>query len=83
MRDITPTFSSLLGYQTGDDPGYFTAAGDDNYLYWNTGVTLGFGDRFSLDFRYWDTNISDAGGFCSGQLFQCDERFVATAKVTY
>jgi uncharacterized protein (TIGR02001 family) len=83
IRDITPTFSALLGYQTGDDPGYFTAAGDDNYLYWNAGVTLGFGDRFSLDFRYWDTNISDTGGFCSGQLFQCDERFVASAKITY
>jgi uncharacterized protein (TIGR02001 family) len=83
MRDITPTFSALLGYQTGDDASYFTANGDDNYLYWNAGLTLGFGDRFSLDFRYWDTNISNSGGFCSGQLFQCDDRFVASAKITY
>lgn len=82
-RDITPTYSSLLGYQTASDSAYFTANGDDNYFYWNSGLTLGFGDRFSLDFRYWDTNISNSGGFCSGQIFQCDERFVATAKFTY
>lgn len=85
FRDITPTISGTLGWQAGDAAAYSAviANGDDNYLYWNVGLTLGFGDRFSLDFRYWDTNISDAGGFCSGQILQCDERFVATAKVTY
>lgn len=85
LRDITPTFSATLGWQTGDSAAYsaIVANGDDDYLYWNVGLTLGFGDRFSLDFRYWDTNISDTGGFCSGQILQCDERFVATAKVTY
>lgn len=85
FRDITPTISGTLGWQTGDTAAYsaIIANGDDNYLYWNTGLTLGFGDRFSLDFRYWDANISDTGGFCSGQILQCDERFVATAKVTY
>jgi uncharacterized protein (TIGR02001 family) len=82
---VTPTFSALLGYQAGDNAAYRTliANGSDNYLYWNAGVALGFGDRFSIDLRYWDTNISDAGGFCSGRILQCDERFVATAKVTY
>ena len=40
-------------------------------------------ERFSIDFRYWDTNISSSGGFCEGSSLQCDERFVATAKVTY
>lgn len=85
IRDITPTFSVLLGYQIGDDARFIalTGNGADDYLYWNAGLTLGFGDRFSLDFRYWDTNVSDTGGFCSGQTFQCDERFVATAKITY
>jgi uncharacterized protein (TIGR02001 family) len=85
VRDITPTISGTLGWQTGDAAAYsaIVANGDDNYLYWNVGLTLGFGDRFSLDFRYWDTNISDSGGFCSGQILQCDERFVASAKVTY
>lgn len=93
MGQITPTFGALLGYQMGDDARYRLVVANnaaDNYLYWNAGVTLGFGDRFSIDFRYWDTNIKNnnaAGGgadkFCSGTTFQCDERFVATAKVTY
>lgn len=85
IRGVTPTWSSTLGYSTGDDAAFIAAFGngDDNYFYWNTGLTLGFGDRFSLDFRYWDTNVSDTGGFCSARLFACDERFVATAKVTY
>jgi uncharacterized protein (TIGR02001 family) len=82
---VTPTFSALLGYQTGDDAAYraVIANGSDSYFYWNAGVTLGFGDRFSVDLRYWDTDISNAGSFCTGSILQCDERFVATAKVTY
>ena len=92
LRDITPTFGATLGYQTGDDARYRTLVGNgaDNYFYWNVGMTLGFHERFSIDFRYWDTNVKSnnaAGGFadsfCTGQTFQCDERFVATAKVTY
>jgi hypothetical protein len=85
---FTPTFSALLGYQQGDDVAYqaITGNGDDNYLYWNAGLTLGFHEKWSLDLRYWDTNLgSNAGGsaWCKGQIFQCDERFVATLKFTY
>jgi len=85
IHGVTPSWSSTLGYSTGDDLAFATVFGngDDNYFYWNSGLTLGFGDNFSLDFRYWDTNISNTGGFCSARLFGCDERFVATAKVTY
>lgn len=93
LRDITPTLSALIGYQTGDDARYRLLVANgarDNYLYWNVGVTLGFHERFSVDLRYWDTNIKSnnaagggADGFCTGRTFQCDERFVATAKVTY
>jgi uncharacterized protein (TIGR02001 family) len=85
IRDITPSISGTLGYQKGDTDRYIAIVGNgsDDYLYWNVGLGLGFGDRFSLDFRYWDTNVSDTGGFCTGRTFQCDERFVATAKVTY
>lgn len=85
IRGVTPSWSSTLGYSTGDDPAFAAVFGngDDNYFYWNSGVELGFGDNFSLDFRYWDTNVSNTGGFCSARLFGCDERFVATAKVTY
>ena len=92
IRDVVPTFSALIGYQAGDDVRFAGAVanGDDNYLYWNAGVNFGFGDRFSLDFRYWDTNIKSNNavgggidGFCTGRVLQCDERFVGTAKVTY
>ncbi|MBS0241012.1 MAG: hypothetical protein JSS20_02460, partial [Proteobacteria bacterium] len=81
-----------LGYQMGDSDRYklLVTNGASDYLYWNAGVTFGFGERFSLDFRYWDTNIKSdnagsgfANGFCDARIFGCDERFVATAKVTY
>ena len=86
---FTPTFSALVGYQVGDDAGYrarITGAGDDNYLYWNAGVSFGFLEKWSLDLRYWDSNLSDqtgTPGFCTGAVLQCDERFVATLKFTY
>ncbi len=93
FRDITPTFSALIGYQTGDDARFRLLIANnarDDYFYWNAGVTLGFHERFSIDLRYWDTNVKSnnaagggADGFCTGRTFQCDERFVATAKVTY
>jgi hypothetical protein len=92
LRDITPTFSATLGYNIGDSNAYktFVGNGDDSYLYWNAGVSFAFHERFSIDFRYWDTNIDNnaassgfTDGFCSGRVLQCDERFVATAKVTY
>lgn len=85
LRDIVPTFSATLGYNIGDDAAYkaVIANGDDSYLYWNAGVSFAFHERFSIDLRYWDSNISNANGFCTGPILQCDERFVATAKVTY
>ena len=77
------------------DP-FVAGNGRDSYLYWNAGLTLGL-DKLSLDFRYWDTDIRDRApggpaGFChgngaangtSGGVFQCDSRFVFTAKVTF
>jgi len=86
---FTPTFSALIGYQVGTDNAYrtrITAGGDDNYLYWNAGVTFGFLEKWSLDLRYWDSNLSDqagVAGFCTGATLQCDERFMATLKFTY
>ena len=85
---FTPTFSALVGYQGGDSTSYSAlfANGDDHYWYWNAGLTLGFHEKFSLDLRYWDTNIDNNGlavNFCKGPILQCDERFVATLKFTY
>ena len=88
MGMFTPTFSALVGYQQGDDTSYKALFGnlDDSYWYWNAGVTLGFHEKWSLDLRYWDTSLGDnsgGNGYCKGPAFQCDERFVATAKITY
>jgi uncharacterized protein (TIGR02001 family) len=80
---FTPTFSALLGYQSGDSTyqAIFLGGLEDKYLYWNAGVTFGFADKWSLDFRYWDTDLPSA--LCKNQTFQCDERFVGTLKFTY
>jgi len=79
IGSITPTFSALVGYVSGDSTTAFD--GGDDYVYWNAGVSLGFHERFSLDLRYWDTNMSDS--FCRPSLNGCDARFSATAKVTF
>jgi uncharacterized protein (TIGR02001 family) len=83
----TPTFSALLGSQYGRDQRYiaFVGNGDKRYMYWNAGVAFAW-EKFTLDLRYWDTNIKDnnlANGFCSGKVFGCDERIVGTIKFTY
>jgi uncharacterized protein (TIGR02001 family) len=93
---FSPAISALLGYQAGDDNRYkaLIGNGSDNYLYWNAGVTIGFHEKFSLDLRYWDTNIDNnstkllgSSNFCdgkaSGGVFQCDGQFVATLKATW
>ena len=81
---VTPTFSALIGYQIGDNTAYTAFFGADDYVYWNAGVTFAFHERFSIDVRYWDSNLdATAAGACQNSLFQCDERVVATAKVTF
>jgi hypothetical protein len=95
---FTPTLGATLGYQVGDSQRYksIVANGDDNYLYWNAGVALA-ADKWTLDFRYWDTNISNSGtggytkGFCDGAdantgrstgVGGCGSAFVFSAKLT-
>jgi uncharacterized protein (TIGR02001 family) len=91
-REWSPSLSALIGYQaaTGNDTDkarYINnVTGDtDHYLYWNAGLTIGFLEKWSLDLRYWDTNIDrlPANPPCGNSLFSCDERFVATLKFTY
>jgi len=82
----TPSISALIGYQTNEGTASYRFSfgnGDDEYFYWNAGVALGFLEKWSLDLRYWDTDVSNLGRFCDLSTFQCDERFVATLKFTY
>jgi hypothetical protein len=80
---FTPTLSGTLGWQKGFDDDYVTIAsafGEDNYLYWNAGLALAV-EKFTFDLRYWDTDLDSTG--CNHTLeFNCDARFVFSAKVT-
>jgi uncharacterized protein (TIGR02001 family) len=88
---ITPTISALVGAQYGDSSGkigvlpvgkFNLGNGSDDLTYWNAGITLAV-EKFSFDFRYWNTDISNANNFCNGSFLQCDERFVFLGKFTY
>jgi uncharacterized protein (TIGR02001 family) len=75
---FSPTVSALIGYTKNEHDNFIN--GDDNYTYWNAGLTLGFHDRWAIDLRYWDTNIDH----CDNGLFDlCGSRFVATAKYKF
>ncbi len=87
MGIFSPTLSGGVGYsedQDGKCPFFCNGASVDptdplyvaDYVYWNAGITLGV-EKFSMDFRYWDTNVST-----DESLGLADERFVFTAKVT-
>lgn len=83
---FTPSFSATYGFQQGsNDANYRLAFGNtrNHYSYWNAGLTLGFRDKWALDFRYWDTDVSNAGNFCKGDIFQCDQRYVGSLKFTF
>ena len=45
----------------------------DEYTYWNVGLALSV-EKFTFDFRYWDTDIKEDG--------LADERFVFTTSIT-
>lgn len=74
---FVPTVSAVLGWQYIEDQDF--GGGDDDYYYWNVGVALAV-DKFTIDLRYWDTNIGDDAVYTSPGL--ADERFVASVKVT-
>jgi uncharacterized protein (TIGR02001 family) len=84
---FTPTISGLYGHSSAEDNDFFNDddgtqqlgywQGAQEYDYWNAGVKLAV-EKFTFDFRYWDTDISDTA---FGADF-ADERFVFTASVT-
>lgn len=88
---FTPTISGTYGMQFGDFKaatvsGFLLANGKDDLAYWNVGVSLAV-EKFTFDFRYWDTDIANNGPVlnnnCNGRQLQCDERFVFSGKFTY
>ncbi len=57
----------------------------ESYTYWNVGLTTTYKTNWSLDLRYWDTDL-DLGKLPCGadtSVFQCGPSFSATAKVAF
>ncbi|MFA5956289.1 TorF family putative porin [Hyphomicrobium sp.] len=81
VASFTPVVSGVVGYTQGDD-GFSPYGGNtDSYVYWNAGLKLTV-DKYFMDFRYWDTNLSKADTAGAVQPFDTvDSRFVFTAGV--
>ena len=74
---FSPTFSATLGYTDFLD----AAFEDGSYTYWNAGVEVGFAEKFTLDLRYWDTDVDSTNTFLGED--GTDERFVATVSASF
>jgi len=73
---FSPSISGMVGSQWVDDLPHYT--------YWNAGLTLGFLDRWSVDVRYWDTDLNDTGCVSYvGIASTCDARVVGTLAATF
>lgn len=72
---FTPVVSGVVGYTAGIGDGS-PGLGVSDYTYWNAGLKLSV-DKYFMDFRYWDTSISDS--VVDHNL--ADSRFVFTAGV--
>lgn len=73
--------SGTLGHVSSDDDnGLFTAFyGDDNYTYWNIGLSKTFREHYTFDVRYWNTDVDEdaAGAYVTG------DRIVGTFTFNY
>lgn len=79
---FNPSISGSYGTMYGDRGEGFTtntAGTDDQYSYWNVGLSIGV-EKFTFDFRYWDSDLSGVSTVCTNAGI-CDERFVASAKI--
>jgi uncharacterized protein (TIGR02001 family) len=76
------TASGAVGHVASDDDGgVFTGAfGEDNYTYWNIGLSRTFREHFTVDVRYWGSD-ADPVGIIADDLM--DDRFVATLTFNY
>ena len=91
---FTPTISGQVGYSdastnsiygtaatalAGGNLGYWN--GDDKYTYWNAGVKVAV-EKWTLDFRYWDTSIPNAVADLSLGHENSDQRFFFSMALT-
>ena len=82
------TLSGGGGYVTSDDDddsAFVAFFGDDNYFYWNVGLSKTFRDHYTLDVRYWGTSLDNntvPGGFTHIDSIS-DDRVVGTITFNY
>jgi uncharacterized protein (TIGR02001 family) len=76
------TLSGAVGHVTSeDDAARFSASyGDDNYTYWNVGLSKTFREHFTVDVRYWGTDVDADTDYLNGIA---DDRVVATLTFNY
>ena len=74
--------SGSLGYITSadDNNNFSNVYGADHYTYWNLGLSKTFHEHFTVDVRYWGTNV-DGGD--AKDLGIADNRVVGTLSFTY
>ncbi len=64
------TLSGAVGHVSSDDDnGNFAGFyGDDNYTYWNVGLSKTIRDHYTFDVRYWGTDVDDSasGAYLTG-----------------
>lgn len=56
------TASALLGHVTSEDKdeNFSGGFGDDNYTYWNVGLSKTFREKYTFDVRYWNSDVDTA-----------------------
>lgn len=77
VQNLQPSVSALVGRQWD-----VRIQGPLDYTYWNAGLTLEFVEKpsFSIDVRYWDTNLD---GCAAATVFQCDGRLVTSVVAIF
>jgi len=82
--DVDFATSATIGYvDFADKSGAAIAYNFDSYLYYNVGLTATY-KAFTLDFRWWDTDLSDTSTQCVGNtVTQCGSAFVMSGKVAF
>lgn len=75
------SLGGALGYVDNTDGNNLIGTmNNDEYLYWNVGLSKSFHEKFSLGVTYWDTDGTGCGDV---SLFQCDERVVGTLSASF
>jgi uncharacterized protein (TIGR02001 family) len=86
FNDFEFAVSGTLGHVFfSEDKGPDNATALADYTYGNLGLTTTFKTAYSLDLRWWDSDISHwkLPGGVNGTVLQTGSAFAATAKVTF